>query len=186
MLLHSETFGDIMKRSTAPALAVALLLLAACTNTPDAADPNGNGGSQISSLSNTNPTDTTVNGDPLNGPGTKGEFTTQVGDTVTFETDSYTLTAQAQATLQKQAGWLTKYPQHTVTIEGHADERGTREYNLALGDRRAQTVVNYLTALGVDANRIKEVSYGKEKPICPDSTEACWAQNRRGVTALDN
>jgi peptidoglycan-associated lipoprotein len=105
---------------------------------------------------------------------------------VHFDTDSYTLNSAAQAGLQKQAAWLQKYQQHMVTIEGHADERGTREYNLALGDRRAQTVVNYLTALGVDAGRIKEVSYGKERPICPDADEVCWSQNRRGVTTLDN
>jgi peptidoglycan-associated lipoprotein len=109
-----------------------------------------------------------------------------IGNTVYFDTDSYSLNAQAQTTLQKQAVWLTHNPQHGITIEGHADERGTREYNLALGDRRAQTVVNYLWALGIDGARLKEVSYGKEKPVCADANETCWNQNRRGVTTLDN
>ena len=118
--------------------------------------------------------------------GSLGDFEQSVGNTVRFETDSYSLTADAQAVLQKQAKWLQAYPQHMVTIEGHADERGTREYNLALGDRRAQTVMNYLAALGVDSARLKEVSYGKEKPVCPDATDACWSENRRSVTALDN
>jgi peptidoglycan-associated lipoprotein len=119
-------------------------------------------------------------------PGSTQEFETTVGNTVHFDTDSYSLNAEAQAQLQKQAAWLQKYPQHAVTVEGHADERGTREYNLALGDRRATTVLNYLTALGVDKSRLQEVSYGKEKPVCVDANDACWNQNRRGVTALDN
>ena len=115
-----------------------------------------------------------------------GEFENQIGHTLHFDTDSYSLNTEAQGILQKQAAWLQKYPQHTVTIEGHADERGTREYNLALGDRRATTVLNYLVALGVDKSRLSEVSYGKEKPICPDATDSCWNENRRGVTALNN
>ena len=120
------------------------------------------------------------------GPGSAGEFETQVGNTIHFDTDSYSLNSEAQGILQKQAKWLQQYPQHTVTIEGHADERGTREYNLALGDRRATTVLNYLIALGVDKGRLSEVSYGKEKPICVDASDSCWNENRRGVTALTN
>jgi peptidoglycan-associated lipoprotein len=120
------------------------------------------------------------------GPGTAGEFEKKIGNTIHFDTDSYSLNAEAQGILQQQAAWLQKYPQHMATIEGHADERGTREYNLALGERRATTVMNYLVALGVDKSRLSEVSYGKEKPICPDATQSCWDQNRRGVTALSN
>jgi peptidoglycan-associated lipoprotein len=120
------------------------------------------------------------------GPGSTGEFETKVGNTIHFDTDSYSLNAEAQGILQKQAQWLQAYPQHTVTIEGHADERGTREYNHAMGDRRATTVLNYLVALGVDNGRLTEVSYGKEKPVCPDATDSCWNENRRGVTALNN
>ena len=119
-------------------------------------------------------------------PGSQQDFVVNVGDRVFFESDQTDLTPQAIVTLEKQAQWLQSYPRYSFTVEGHADERGTREYNLALGERRAQAVVNYLTALGIDAGRVKEVSYGKEKPICPDATDACWGQNRRGVTALDN
>ncbi len=120
------------------------------------------------------------------GPGSAGEFETKIGNTIRFDTDSYSLNTEAQGILQKQAAWLQKYPQHMATIEGHADERGTREYNLALGDRRATTVLNYLVALGVDKSRLSEVSYGKEKPVCVDASESCWGENRRGVTALSN
>lgn len=88
--------------------------------------------------------------------------------------------------LQRQAAWLHDYPRHTVTIEGHADERGTREYNLALGQRRADAVMRYLIALGIEAQRIKIISYGKERPVCTKANEACWDQNWRGVTTLDN
>ena len=108
-----------------------------------------------------------------------------VGDRVFFETDRYDLSAEAQSQLQKQAAWLAQYPAKTVTVEGHCDERGTREYNLALGERRANAVANYLTALGVDAGRISVISYGKERAECTDSNEGCWSQNRRGVTVVN-
>jgi peptidoglycan-associated lipoprotein len=119
------------------------------------------------------------------GPGSVEDFTQNVGNTVYFGYDRYDLTAEAQSQLQKEAAWLQQYPQHTLTIEGHCDERGTREYNLALGERRANSVANYLTALGIDKSRISTISYGKERPICTDSNEACWSQNRRGVTAIN-
>ncbi|HJR20660.1 MAG TPA: peptidoglycan-associated lipoprotein Pal [Dongiaceae bacterium] len=105
-----------------------------------------------------------------------------VGNRVHFELDRHDLTPNAQATLRQQAAVLQNYPQFVVTIEGHADERGTREYNLALGERRADAVRNYLTALGIAAERITVISYGKERPECPDASEGCWSQNRRGVT----
>ena len=105
-----------------------------------------------------------------------------VGDRVRFELDRYDLSPEAQATLRQQAALLQNYPQVVVTIEGHADERGTREYNLALGERRADAVRNYLTALGVSPDRVTVISYGKERPECPEASEGCWSQNRRGVT----
>jgi peptidoglycan-associated lipoprotein len=105
-----------------------------------------------------------------------------VGDRVHFELDRYDLTPEAQATLRQQAALLQNYPETVVTIEGHADERGTREYNLALGERRADAVRNYLTALGVSSDRVTVISYGKERPECPEASEGCWSQNRRGVT----
>jgi peptidoglycan-associated lipoprotein len=105
-----------------------------------------------------------------------------VGDRVHFELDRYDLTPEARATLREQAALLQNNPEIVVTVEGHADERGTREYNLALGERRADAVRNYLTALGVSSNRVTVISYGKERPECPGADEQCWSQNRRGVT----
>ena len=110
---------------------------------------------------------------------------TTVSNQVHFQTDSAMLQPEAQQILEKQAAWLQAYPQHTVTIEGHADERGTREYNLALGARRADMVMRYLIALGVDAKRVKTGSYGKERPTCIEADESCWSQNRRSVTVLE-
>jgi peptidoglycan-associated lipoprotein len=107
-----------------------------------------------------------------------------VGDTVHFALDQYNIESGDQALLTRQAQWLSKYPAVRVTIEGHADERGTREYNLALGARRANSVKEYLVSQGVSAGRIETISYGKERPICTESNEGCWAQNRRGVTTI--
>ena len=117
-------------------------------------------------------------------PGTQADLVVNVGDRVFFETDSSDLTAVARETLSNQATWLGQYASLTVNVEGHADERGTREYNLALGERRANAVKNYLIALGVDASRIEVISYGKERPAVPGSDEASWSQNRRGVTKV--
>ncbi len=107
-----------------------------------------------------------------------------VGDRVFFESDSSELTAQGVATLDKQAQWLTRYPRYSFTVEGHADERGTREYNFALGARRAETVKNYLAAKGVSAARMRTISYGKERPVAVCNDISCWSQNRRAVTVL--
>jgi peptidoglycan-associated lipoprotein len=103
---------------------------------------------------------------------------------VRFEYDKYELTTAAQSILRGQAEWLTQNPQRMLTIEGHCDERGTREYNLGLGERRASTVKDYLTSLGVSPARLKTVSYGKERPVCAMSSNECWQQNRRGVSAV--
>lgn len=117
-------------------------------------------------------------------PGTKGDFVVNVGDRVLFGYDSYELASEARLTLEHQAAWLAQYPSISIVVEGHADERGTREYNLALGERRANAVKNYLVALGVAPSRVTTVSYGKERPAVPGSNEAAWAQNRRGVTEI--
>lgn len=118
-------------------------------------------------------------------PGTQADLVVNVGDRVFFDTDSHTLTQQARMTLENQATWLAQYPSLEVTIEGHADERGTREYNLALGERRADSVRSYLTALGVDPSRVTTVSYGKERPAVVGSDSNSWAQNRRGVSKVE-
>ena len=118
-------------------------------------------------------------------PGSQQDFVVNVGDRVFFETDSTELTPQSRATLEKQAQWLQTYGQYTFTIEGHADERGTREYNIALGARRAQTVRDYLTARGIQAARMRTISYGKERPVAVCDDISCWSQNRRAVTVLN-
>lgn len=117
-------------------------------------------------------------------PGSAEDFRVNVGDTVHFEFDQYNVQESDKAILGRQAAWLAKYPAVRVTIEGHCDERGTREYNLALGARRANAVKEYLVSQGVSTARVETVSYGKERPICTQSDEACWAQNRRGTTTI--
>jgi peptidoglycan-associated lipoprotein len=111
-------------------------------------------------------------------------FNQVVGNTVNFDFDKFDLRPDAQAILRGQAAWLNQNPARTVTVEGHCDERGTREYNLGLGERRANSVKQYLVSLGVSAGRLKTISYGKERPICVSSDETCWAKNRRGVSAV--
>jgi peptidoglycan-associated lipoprotein len=118
------------------------------------------------------------------GPGSIQEFNQTVGDRVFFDTDQTDLSSTAQATLDKQAAWLNQYNRYAFTIEGHADERGTREYNFALGARRAQAVHDYLMAKGVAASRMKTISYGKERPVATCDDISCWSQNRRAVTVL--
>jgi|SRR3990167_6330964 peptidoglycan-associated lipoprotein len=117
-------------------------------------------------------------------PGSVADFRQNVGDRVFFDTDQSTIREDGRATLNKQAEWLKKYTNYQITIEGHCDERGTREYNLALGERRANAARQYLVAQGIPAARIKTISYGKERPDPVGSDEAAWARNRRAVTAL--
>ncbi|HKA99875.1 MAG TPA: peptidoglycan-associated lipoprotein Pal [Methyloceanibacter sp.] len=119
-------------------------------------------------------------------PGTERDFAVNVGDVVRFEVDSAALTGEAQGILANQANWLSQYPQYRVTIEGHADERGTREYNLALGAKRAMAVRSYLASHGIGASRIKTVSFGKERPVAVCDDISCWSQNRRAQTVLNS
>jgi peptidoglycan-associated lipoprotein len=117
-------------------------------------------------------------------PGSQQDFVVNVGDRVFFESDSSELTQQSRATLEKQVQWLRQYGNYAFTVEGHADERGTREYNIALGARRAQTVRDYLAARGIQPSRMRTVSYGKERPVAVCDNISCWSQNRRAVTVL--
>jgi peptidoglycan-associated lipoprotein len=152
-----------------------LLLLAACSSAPEPAPgpqplgPGGPGG--IGSASAT--------------PGSQQDLDASAGDRVFFAFDRSDISPEARQTLSRQADWLRRYPNVTVTIEGHCDERGTREYNLALGERRAQAVKNVLVALGISAGRISTISYGKERPAVVGSTEDAYAQNRRAVTVVN-
>ena len=117
-------------------------------------------------------------------PGSQQEFLVTVGDRVFFETDSSALTPTAQATLDKQAAWLNRYTNYRILVEGHADERGTREYNIALGARRGSVVVNYLISKGVNGQRLQTKSFGKERPVAICNDISCWSQNRRAVTVV--
>lgn len=117
-------------------------------------------------------------------PGSAQDFVVSVGDRVFFETDSTDLTSTATATLDKQAQWLAQYGSYAILIEGHADERGTREYNFALGAQRAEAAKTYLAARGVPASRLRTISYGKERPVAVCNDISCWSQNRRAVTVL--
>lgn len=132
------------------------------------------------------PTTTSEGPAPMQGPapGSQADFAAQMmgRDTIYFDTDKFNVDAEDQAALAQQAQWLAKYPSKRATIEGHCDERGTRDYNLALGERRANAAKNYLVSLGVDASRLSTISYGKERPVALGSDEASWARNRRAVT----
>ena len=158
-------------------IAGALLFLAACAETPKEAGTNNSGGNvtQGGGTATTN----------APAPGSKEEFAQVVGDRVFFDFDKSVIKPEGQTTLQRQAEWLKKYPNYAITIEGHCDERGTREYNLALGERRATAVRNALVALGIPGNRMKTISYGKDRPIVLGSNEAAWAQNRVGISVLN-
>ncbi|AWC21902.1 peptidoglycan-associated lipoprotein Pal [Aminobacter sp. P9b] len=117
-------------------------------------------------------------------PGSSQDFTVNVGDRIFFDTDSSSVRADAQGILSRQAQWLNQYRQYAIVVEGHADERGTREYNLALGARRAAATRDYLISQGVASNRLKTISYGKERPVAVCDDISCWSQNRRAVTTL--
>jgi len=118
-------------------------------------------------------------------PGSAQDFTVNVGDRIFFDTDSSAIRADAQGILARQAQWLNQYRNYGITVEGHADERGTREYNLALGARRAAAARDFLVAQGVASSRLKTISYGKERPVAVCDDISCWSQNRRAVTTLN-
>ena len=173
----------------AATLALALTFTAGCgkkapKQLPPAAD-EASAGTEATDDANAGQGDTGVGTADL--PGSRGDFLRNVGiggDRVFFDTDSYSLDDRDRATLDAHATWLQRNTAVRVTIEGHADERGTREYNLALGDRRANAAKNYLAARGVSPERMTVISYGKERPEALGSDESAWAQNRRAVTVL--
>jgi len=162
------------------ALFAAVVLVAACETAPEDTGSTAGSGESSSSTSAT----AAAPAAPSIAPGSPEDFVVNVGDRVFYDYDQFSLKSAARETLEKQAAWLKRFPGVTVTIEGHADERGTREYNLALGERRANSARDYLVALGVASSRVKTISYGKERPVALAHTEAAWAQNRRGVTTL--
>ena len=143
-------------------------------------------GLAISACANQNATDGANGGaGSASTPGSQQDFVVNVGDRVFFDTDQTDLSQTARETLDKQAQWLSRYSQYSFTIEGHADERGTREYNIALGARRATSVRTFLASAGVQAQRMRTISYGKERPVAVCNDISCWSQNRRAVTVLN-
>jgi peptidoglycan-associated lipoprotein len=156
----------------------AVMLLAACESTPSTTANTSSTGTASGATGGSTSTSSVT-------PGSVSDFTVNVGDRVFFDLNKYDLKADARATLDKQAAWLKQYPKYAITIEGHCDERGTREYNMALGERRATSTKNYLVNLGVPAARIKTISYGKERPVALGHNEDAWKQNRRAVTVLN-
>lgn len=158
-------------------IAAALVATAGCSKKRPAELPPAPGGPPPAAAA---PTDSIV-------PGSRADFERSVtSNTIHFELDKFDVDGEARTILDSQAAWLAKYPNVTVSLEGHCDERGTREYNLGLGDRRANAAKNYLAAHGIAPGRISTISYGKERPIALGSDEASWAQNRRAVTIVLN
>jgi peptidoglycan-associated lipoprotein len=179
-------------RASAPLL-LAAFLLSACQNAGDTASgraetgrvETGRGETELGSgdqVASQTAAVTGVGASDL--PGLQRELGRNVGDRVFFTTDHWDLSPDAQEILRRQAAWLHQHPLLSVTIAGYSDERGTREYNLALGERRATTVQQFMQALGVDAARLAVISYGKEQPDCGEANESCWSRNRRAVTSL--
>src|SRR4030042_5554946 len=159
--------GGVNRACTIAGVIAAVLLIAACSRSQPKEYGLGNAGGVAQ-------------------PGSPQEFAVNVGDLVHFQEDSSTLIGEAQGILRNQARWLNQYSQDTITTQGHADERGTREYNLALGARRATSVRTFLAQVGVSAARMRTISYGKERPIAVCAAPSCWTQNRRAQTVLNN
>jgi peptidoglycan-associated lipoprotein len=174
-----------MKTTNALLAATALLAIAGCAKKRPAVLPPAPGAAPAFDQGAQGPNDGQNGGSGANTPGSNADFVRSVqSNTINFGLDQYDIDPTARAILDSQVEWLARYPNVRITVEGHCDERGTREYNLALGDRRANAAKNYLVARGVDAGRIRTISYGKERPVALGSDEASWAQNRRAVTVV--
>ena len=196
--MRMRLFG--MKRLVS--LAAVLMIIAACESLPDdAASTSGDGDATQTASSSSSDTSAAVDSSSMDSdvsaadvsaadisapiPGTQEDLVQNVGDRVFFEYDSAVLTPEGRRTLERQAEWLRLFPELNITLEGHCDERGTREYNLALGERRATAARDYLTAFGVDASRLRSTSYGKERPYALSHNEESWSLNRRSVTVVN-
>ena len=177
----------LMARARVVAILCAGLAIAACAKTPGEEGLAGLGGAPGHYAGGPGSGDgygrSGLRGGPAV-PGSPEDFAQNVGDRVFFESDSTDLTPKSQATLDRQVAWLQRYDRGPFTVEGHADERGTREYNFALGARRAETTKQYLVARGIPASRIRTISYGKERPVAVCNDISCWSQNRRAVTVI--
>ena len=164
-------------------ISAALFSLSACSDDDKAVDT----AAPMTDMSATGTGTDFGTGAPVNGvvPGSQQDLAINVGDRVFFGYDQVDLSPEARSTLERQAAWLKTYPNNSITIEGHADERGTREYNLALGEKRATSTKSYLQSLGVDGSRLNTISYGKERPAVPEASASAWSQNRRAVTVVN-
>lgn len=164
-------------------ISAALFTLSACSDDDKAVDT----AAPMTDMSATGTGTDFGTGAPVNGvvPGSQQDLAINVGDRVFFGYDQVDLSPEARSTLERQAAWLKTYPNNSITIEGHADERGTREYNLALGEKRATSTKSYLQSLGVDGARLNTISYGKERPAVPEASASAWSQNRRAVTVVN-
>lgn len=173
-----------MRFSLVTTFAAALLLAACSTPSEEASTTSGSGSSGTGTTSQSSSGDT---GSTISrpAPGTQEDLTVEVGDRVFFDFDKYDIRPDQRGTVEALAAWLDTNPSVTLNIEGHCDERGTREYNLALGERRANSVRDYLVALGINPARLSTVSYGEERPAVLGSNESAWAQNRRGVFVVN-
>ena len=170
-------------RLNIPGLVVATFVLAACYSTGDDSASSGNTGASSVASSSSGQTAAAPTGPK---PGTQEDLQVNVGDRVFFDFDKSNLSADSRTAVERWAAWLKTYPANRVVVEGHADERGTREYNLALGERRADSARDYLVSLGINPNRVKIVSFGKERPAVVGSNERAWAQNRRAVIVISD
>lgn len=166
------------------AMIAATAILSACSSAPEEeSTASGSGGASATTTQTASSSAPAAQpAGPV--PGSQDDLIVNVGDRVFFDFDKYDITPVGRTTLERQAAWLKKFPSVTIAVEGHCDERGTREYNLALGERRANAIKDYLSTLGVSPNRVQTISYGKERPVALGSTEASWAENRRGVTIV--
>jgi peptidoglycan-associated lipoprotein len=171
-----------MRFSLVTTFAAALLLAACSTPSEEASTTSGSGSSGTGTTQSSGTTGSTIPGPQ---PGSQEELTVEVGDRVFFDFDKYDVRADQRGTVEALAAWLDTNPSVTLSIEGHADERGTREYNLALGERRANAVRDYLVALGTNPARLTTVSFGEERPAVLGSNDSAWAQNRRGVFVVN-
>jgi peptidoglycan-associated lipoprotein len=171
-----------MRFSLVTTFAAALLLAACSTPSEETANTGSSGNSGASTSQQSTPAQPTI-AKPV--PGSQEDLTVEVGDRVFFDYDMYNIRPDQRGTVEALAAWLDTNPSVTLTVEGHCDERGTREYNLALGERRANSVRDYLVALGINPGRLSTVSYGEERPAVLGSNDSAWAQNRRGVFVVN-
>ncbi len=168
-------------RLNLPCIMAAMFVLAACSTASEETSDSGGAGAAVAAT----PAPQVAAQPTGPEPGTQADLVANIGDRVFFDFDKHNLRAEARATVERWSAWLKTYPQVTVTIEGHADERGTREYNLALGERRANSALEYMQSLGIDTGRVKIISFGKERPAVLGSNESAWSQNRRSVLVVN-